>query len=268
MKRLLIILAFLSSDVIARPCCEPWGWTGYAAFVSAGAVEVAAVTAAATTTATSLYLVQKSWADGFNSVNQSKMQDTEQRQLLEQGRLTVQASREADLRIAEAQTQYADTPMQDQTITNALVMSGSAKVAQTNVTKLAKSWSDSFIAKDAMEGSYHSIVRSHEGYCDAAAVAAGCAKLAPAALQNADLDVRTILLPGDGQNPTLSDEERDAAVIFIKNVTNPIAATTPPFGTTDHAMDALLMSDEAALSAAALSLQSILAHRTRRHAFE
>lgn len=264
---LFIVLSFVTYSAYSRPCCERWGWTGYGAFIKAGAVMISSIKVAVTKIVLGAKTIQESWSQGFSGMTQGKTAAVSQQQQMEQGALTVKSTRNMEEYVAEQRVQHMPTPMQDTTIANALVVSESSKIAQQNITKLATDWHQSFKGKTAMDTSFHAVIKRHANYCDAAAVAAGCEKLAPAALQNADLDIKTILQPGDGQNPTLSDDERDAGVAWIMNVTNPIAATTPPIGG-NMTLDAVLLSDEAALSAAALSLQSILAHRTRRHAFE
>lgn len=272
MKKLLVIPVLLVGSLAgiqqaqSKVCCDPWGWVGYAAFMSAGSAVVTAITASATTVVNGLIMVQQSWSQGFQGWMGEQTTASAQRVQIKEARVTTDATRSMDLIVANAQVQHAPTPMQDQTVTNALVVSESTRAAAKNTASLAKQWGDQFIGKRQDETTAYAIVLRHSSYCDAAAVAAGCKKLAPAALQNADIDIKTIFQPGDGLNPTLSDEERDAAVALIKNITNPIAATTP--ATSSDMYDAILMSDKAALSASALSLQSILAHRTRRHAFQ
>lgn len=87
-------------------------------------------------------------------------------------------------------------------------------------------------------------------------------------MQNADLMFNTIVSPGEGQYETLSDEERNAANAFVRQVINPVATARQPARSStpaDRALEARLLADQAALSVAAHSFNAAIAHRTRRH---
>jgi len=99
MKKLLVIPVLLVGSLAgiqqaqSKVCCDPWGWVGYAAFMSAGSAVVTAITASATTVVNGLIMVQQSWSQGFQGWMGEQTTASAQRVQIKEARVTTDATR-------------------------------------------------------------------------------------------------------------------------------------------------------------------------------
>lgn len=261
MKRLFILaLVLFSGAASARPCCEHWGWTGKGAFLKAGAEEVAAVTRSATQLVASVQQQLTTLQSGFaGQISQIGVQ-TSQQKALAQGSIVANNAMQMTALSATASDDHQPTPLQDQTVTSALLMGEMKPILKEKIIKNNKNWLSDFYQVTPVGNS--AILDRHEPYCSTEQAASGaCKKAASALLQNADVSINTLLEPGGGQDETMSDEEVAASLAFIKNVVHPI----PEIPNKALKQANYQLSDQAILALSANSFHAILAHRTRRH---
>lgn len=261
MKRLFVLaLLMFSGAASARPCCEHWGWTGKGAFLKAGAEEVAAVTRSATQLVASVQQQLTTLQSGFaGQIGQIGVQ-TSQQKALAQGSIVANNSMQMTSLSATAADDHQPTPLQDQTVTSALLMGEMKPILKEKIIKNNKNWLSDFYQVTPVGNS--AILDRHEPYCSTDQAASGaCKKAASALLQNADVSINTLLEPGGGQDETMSDEEVAASLAFIKNVVHPV----PEIPNKSLRQSNYQLSDQAVLALSANSFHAILAHRTRRH---
>jgi hypothetical protein len=156
---------------------------------------------------------------------------------------------------------------QNLTVANAMILSEQRDVVRQKVAAADQAFVAEVYSTRAQDSS--TVITRHQRYCSNSDKDRGrCDSIASSTMQNADLTVNTIFTPGDGQYATLSDEERDAANAFVRNVVNPIPLQRLPAASVKSeqakAADADMLVDQAALSVAAHSFNAAIAHRTRR----
>lgn len=250
----------------AVTCCDPWGVPGATAFVAAGTVVVDAIGEGVTAVSNVITSqIQQDWAAGMGKTLEQLTQQTATRRTFEQGRIAAMA----DLSLNETRGNAAENAIEpallDETVTNAVLMSEQLQQDRNNRRK-----EDLALAADLRSADIapkDPAVR-HVLYCDPRAHAAGlCADLPASSLQNADLMVGTITNPGDGQYETMSDDEVAAGRAFIRNVVAPMPLRSRQDNSAQAQQqqhEALLLADQALLSLAGHSLNSVMGHRMRK----
>ena len=248
----------------ATPCCDPWGMVGMAAFIQSGAVMVGAWTTSTAAMVNLWMLEQQTWSIGFSNWKADINKKTGLQKQFSEATISVEQVIDQGLIASEALSQFQPAPMQDQTVTAGLLMGEIGDVTKKRIAADAAHWLEQSTTTTA--GGEHPFIKRHKKYCDQQGVDAGlCDELAPAGLQNADINIKTILMPSDGDSLTLSDEEREAGLLFVENITIATPHVLPTTKKNTENYTARLSSDQAALSAAAMSFHAALAHRTRRH---
>lgn len=250
----------------AYQCCDPWGAVGFAAFVQAGAAMVGGVEAAAVEISQYLEVsLSQSINNGFSRWADELNKGAAQQRLIAQGRVQSDAQLYLEGKRVAAAEAFQEASMLDEAVTNGLMLSEQQmrNRDQRRAEGLALS---EYLRPSA--GAVETAQARHGAYCDERGVAIGlCPGLAPSTLQNADISVGTILNPGDGQYDSLSDEELAAGRAFVRNV---IAPNQFPALKSDapqaQAHEAMLLADQAALSLAANSLNTVMLNRVRKGA--
>lgn len=158
-------------------------------------------------------------------------------------------------------------PMADTTAVNSKLLEEQSRIARQKLTRYNADFGQTLVSTTPAGPS---ALERHRPYCTTEDAKHGyCTKAAESTLQNADVLASTLFEPGDGQYDTYTDAEQVAARAYAQNL---IAATPdllPPFAPTTPAaqhLQTLMLVDQAALSAAANSLNAIIANRTRRNA--
>jgi len=276
MKRIFgaVIIAFILSlgpmyKAAAQMCCDPWGGVGYAAFVQAGTVVVTSITTSVTTLVNVIELqLSPSWSNGFAKQMGEMQKQTAANKIYKQGELAVQSQLHMQETAAEAAERAVTPAQQNVTLSSALMLSEQRNVVREKVAAADQAFAAEVYSATVKDSG--TVIARHEPYCSSSDKARGrCEALASSTMQNADLTVNTIFAPGDGQYETLTDEERNAANAFVRNVVNPVPLQHLPAALAKSeqakAVDAELLADQAALSVAAHSFNAAIAHRTRRH---
>lgn len=275
MKKKLAAAAVVTSLIVvpvykaqAYTCCDPWGWVGYAAFVQAGTMMVSSITAAATSIV-GVIEGRISWTlnNGFGKYDAELSKQSAVHKVFKQGAVAVGSQLYMQERAGEAAENAITPAQQSLTITNAMMLSEQSSIVRQKVSKADMDFMSNFYSTKAVDPSV--VIERHKPYCSALDQELGrCDTLASPTMQNADLNINTILNPGEGQYETLADEERDAAQAFVRNVVNPIPevrlSSLQNQSIQAKTVDALLFADQAALSVAAHSFNAQIAHRTRR----
>ncbi len=253
----------------AWTCCDPWGWVGYAAFIQAGSAMVVSITTAVSTLVNVIELqIEPSWGNGFGKQMAELQKQTASQKVFRQGAVAVQSQFYMQERAGEAAERAVMPAQQSLTVTNALLMAEQGSIVRQKIAKADMEFVAGIYSAKSLNPV--EVAERHKIYCSAFDQARGrCDTVAAPTMQNADLTVNTVLNPGDGQYETLADEERDAAVAFVRNVVSPVAEarlSAQQYNSEQaKALDAALLSDQAALSVAAHSFNAMIAHRTRRH---
>lgn len=262
----LIVLPVYKAQ--AGKCCDPWGGVGFAAFVQAGTVVVTSLTAAtASIVAVIEAQIELTLGNGFGKYFAELSKQSATHKVFKQGSLTVGSQLYMQERSGEAAENAITPAQQSLTITNAMMLSEQSSIVRQKVSKADMDFMSNFYSTKAVDPSV--VIERHKPYCSALDQELGrCDTLASPTMQNADININTILNPGEGQYETLADEERDAAQAFVRNIVNPIPEvrlSSPQNNSTQaKTVDALLLADQAALSVAAHSFNAQIAHRTRR----
>lgn len=252
----------------AYMCCDPWGWVGYAAFVQAGTMVVSSITSAASSIVEVIEgRISRTLDSGFGKYEAELSRQTAVHKVFKQGEVAVGSQLYMQERAGEAAEKAVTPAQQSLTITNAMMLSEQSSIVRQKISQADADFMANFYSTKAVDPSI--VIDRHKPYCSAQDQELGrCDSLASPTMQNADLNVNTLLNPGGGQYETLADEERDAAQAFVRNVVNPIPEVRLSSQQNQSAqaktVDALLLADQAALSVAAHSFNSQIAHRTRR----
>lgn len=270
--RKAIVLLGVSALIGALPymranayvCCDPWGVPASTAFVAAGTSIVGAITAGVSSVSGVLTgQLQADWGTGIGKTLEQLNKKTAARRTFEQGRIAASTEMYLNEKRGEAAENAIEPALLDETVTNAALMSEQLQQERENRRREDITLSEDLRSFDIAP---KTPVSRHGAYCDPHAFAAGvCEVLPPSSLQSADLMVNTITNPGDGQYETLSDDEIAAGRAFIRNIVAPTPLRGMPGNTaqvTQH--DALLLADQAALSLAGHSLNSVMLHRMRK----
>ncbi|MDQ1090601.1 hypothetical protein QE400_000014 [Xanthomonas sacchari] len=259
----LAVLPYLRADAY---CCDPWGIPATTAFTSAASSIVEAITAQVTTVSDYLQLyTSQTWANGLAKTAEELSKQTAARRTFEQGRIAANTSLYMSRAAGDAETQAQEPALLDQTVTNAVLLSEQFDQLRKNRRR-----DDVQMADYMRSGGAEDVVARNREFCDARSKVAGfCEDIASSTLQNADLSFNTISNPGDGQYETLTDAESRAARAFVRNVVSPAPlGTMSGSSAQDERHEALLLADQAALSIAAHSLNSVMQNRVRKRDYE
>ncbi|KAG0186589.1 hypothetical protein DFQ28_007594 [Apophysomyces sp. BC1034] len=262
-KRVAAVLFVIvpSYKAWAWTCCDPWGWVGYAAFVQAGTAVVSAITAATGSIVGVGQLLYVSLDSGFAKLYAELGKQSAMQRTFKQGSVAVESQLYMQERVGEAAERAVVPAQQAVTVTSAALLSEQSSIARQKITKSDLDFSNEFYSIKPVDPAV--VVDRHKPYCSGVDQERGrCDVLASPTMQNADINVNTITNPGEGQYETLSDEERDAALAFVRNVVNPIPETrlTAQQNTSAQAktVDAALLADQAALSTSTMTKQNVV----------
>lgn len=248
----------------AYTCCDPWGQVGFMAFVQAGTTVVTSITTAVTSVSTYLMTsITPTVNNGFTRWADERNKTVVQKKLIEEGKIQASTQLYMEGKRAEATEQFMEAAMHDETVTNGLILTEQKDRDRTMRVSEGLALSDDL---RPTRGAPDSILSRHSGFCGQRAFEAGlCAELAPSTLQNADINVNTILNPGDGQYDTLSDAEMEAGRAFVRNILSPTQPRDVA-GDTAQAQQwtGIGLADQAALSLAGNSLNSVMMARVRK----
>ncbi len=265
----LLLLALPVYKASAFYCCDPWGYVGYSAFVQAGASVVQSITSSVSRIVGVLASgkIDQTWSNGMGALYAEKTKQTAEEKAFNEGSMAVSSQLYLQSRAGEAAENFVPAPLQAQTVTNAVMLSEQDSIVRSKVAANDGSFASYFYSNQPV--SAETVLQRHKPYCSDADVDLGrCDKAADSTLQNADINLNSLLNPGDGQYETLSDDEKNAALAFVKNVVLPMPVYRSAIlgtGEAGKAFDAQMMADQAALSVAAHSFDSLIANRTRRH---
>lgn len=279
---LALPLAFVTKDSIAGACvceipckagcckwCEIWSPDMIAALSMAATRGIGTITTTTTSLVTWFEVrIVPAWDAGFGKVMAEKQRQTASLRVFKEGNAAVASQLYMQEQATVAAENFMPPANLTTTVTNGALLAEQTAVVRSKVAANNAAFMADFYAKSSSDPGI--VIERHKPYCAQADVDRGrCDKAVSPTMQNADLMVNTVLNPGEGQYETLADEERDAARAFVKNVVNPV-----PVGRFSAALagsaqakayEAALLADQAALSLAANSFNSIIANRTRRH---
>lgn len=287
MKRLLIALLLVLSfatpkESVAGACvceaankygcylwCEIWSPEAISAFSSAATSVISNITTSVTTVVTLIETrINPIWENGFGKSMAEKQRQTASIKTFKEGASAVTTQLYMQEQSAAAAERSVVPASITSTVTNAAMLSEMTNVVRAKTAANNAAIMADFYAKKSADPGI--VIERHKPYCSQADVDRGrCERVASPTMQNADLTVNTILNPGEGQYETMADEERDASIAFVKNVVNPVPVARFGAARADspqaQAYEAALLADQAALSLAAHSFNSLIANRTRRH---
>ena len=282
MVALLVPLLFASKDSVAGACvcevpcpagcckwCEIWSPDMIAALSMAATKVIGTITMTTSSLVTWFEIrIAPTWAAGFGKVMAEKQRQTASLRVFKEGNAAVASQLYMQEQAAAAAERSVPPANLTTTVTNGALLAEQTSVVRSKVAANNAAFMADFYAKSSSDPGV--VIERHKPYCSQADVDRGrCDKAVSPTMQNADLMVNTVLNPGEGQYETLADEERDAGMAFVKNVVNPVPVGR--FGAAQagsaqaKAYEAALLADQAALSLAANSFNSIIANRTRRH---
>lgn len=261
LSALIGALPYLSAN--AYVCCDPWGVPGATAFIQAGSQIISTLTAQVATISQRLANMQQTWATGFGKGLEYRSKQTAAERTFAQGRIEATTDLYMNTVRGEATERAIAPAMIDETVTDAALMSEQLDQDRANRRKEDAALAVYLRSSDAAPSTP---VTRHAPFCDPQAYAAGlCTSLPSSSLQDADLMASTITDPGDGQYETMSDQEVAAGRAFIRNVVAPIPLRTVRGDSAEaEQYQAMLLADQAALSLAGHSLNSVMLHRARK----
>lgn len=258
------LTAALDADA-AFTCCDPWAQVGYSAFVAAGNSVVAALTSSVTTVVTDLQTgAMYNWDQGMGQWLQEIGKQTASERILVEGTIAANSALYLQEKTGDAVLNTVEPASFDETITSALMLGDQDTTIRKSVREYGRIHADSLVA-DRYESTTGAAMKRHEQWCSQRQVDAGvCSQAAAAGMEYADVNVASVLNPIAGK--TYSDEGRAAALDYVQNVVGNehLRAQANIDSPQARAADALTIADQAALSAAAYSLNSLMAERTRR----
>lgn len=261
MSALIGALPYLTAN--AYVCCDPWGVPGATAFIQAGSHIISTLTAEVTTISQSLMSITQTWSAGFGKELESRSKQTAAERTFAQGRIAATTDLYMNNVRGTASERAIPPALINETVTDAALMSEQLDQDRANTQKEDAALAAYLRSADIAPSNP---VTRHAAYCEPNAYAAGlCKSLPSSSLQSADLMVGTITDPGDGQYETMSDQEVAAGRDFIRNVVSPMPLRPVP-GDSAQAQqyDAMLLAQQASLSLAGHSLNSVMLHRVRK----
>lgn len=245
----------------AAPCCDPWGFVGYSAFVQAGAKVVAKFTSWGSEIALVLGGdIYPDWWSGVNGQQAVMTQQLAAQQALFEGKHAVDANLMAQERAGSAAED--SIPSSSQAATMASVQAVGSAVAGSARQTAAENRK----VQDAAHGAFYqdqlAVIQRHAPYCSDRDASAGRCQAVAATMQDRDIRFDKMLEPGDGRK-TFSAAEIEAARAFVKNVTFEMAAQLPDTRSQQgKALRAYELADDAVMSLASNSLNAIIARRS------
>lgn len=261
---LLVLGILVVRPAFAYMCCDPWGAVGYSAFVQAGSQVVRAISRSMIElTLTIERKIVKSWESGFGNYSSEVGKQTASQKTFAEGRVAVDAQMYMTERAAEASIDATPAAQQAISITSAMLMSEQSSITKQKLQALDLAYAADFFSIKSPNPAL--VLERHVKYCSGDDVEKErCSPAAFASMQNADLNVATILNPGEGQYETLSEEEVAAANVFVRNTTNPWPTMRLQGNEDVKVAESMMLADQAALSVSAHSLNAAIAHRMKR----
>ncbi|HDR9132021.1 MULTISPECIES: hypothetical protein [Burkholderia cepacia complex] len=277
MKRRLVKVAALATVSVSlvftdipraiAECCDHWGAPVAAIFIQQGAAVVVAVTASVGTVVEQAVLLSDTFSKGVAQYGAETGRQSAEQRTIAQGTVAAHTQLYMQERAGEAMERGDLPAVASETVANTALIADQAPSLSAKVTSYDAAFMDAYFAPG--NTTPMAVINRHVPYCSSDDVALGrCSQAASQQLQNADVNVNTLLNPGSGQYDTYSDEERDAALAFVQNVVHPVAehrlAGNPDATDQGRVLDSQVLSDQATLSLAAHSFDSLIANRTRR----
>lgn len=246
-------------------CCDPWGVPGANAFMQAGTSVVEAITSAVATVVNEvetgpLY----TWEQGMGKAYTEMSKHTASDRVIEEGAIEAKTKLYLAGEKADASERAVEPAMLDQTISNTLVLAeGQTGAANINHGDDA-SFADALV--DAPYAGGDRVVDRHlSTYCDSQHADAGlCTGTFNSDYDQQNADVRIGTLYGTS---AYDESTRAAALAFVGNVVSPTSLRASPDGAGEQreAVEAMTLSDQAALALAAHSFNAQIADRTLKH---
>jgi len=261
------VIGMLPYVRVGAYCCDPWGQVGATAFINAGKVVVGTLTEAVSTLSGYLQMsFSMTISNGFARWAEELNKRSVKQSIGSEGTAQVSSQLYMEGKRAEAAEKFGAAIALDQSVTNGLMLEEQAARERTMRLEEGRRLSNDLRpVADIRE----SVATRHAEFCGPRGFEAGvCKELAPTPLQNADVQVTTLLTPGGGQYETLSDAEVRAGRAFIRNVLKPTPVLDLPVEGASPLASAYhseLLADEAALSLAGHSLNSIMMSRVRKN---
>jgi len=272
---LMLPLLLTSKEILAGPCvyegddvCEIWSPEMIQALSQAAAKVIGNISSTANTMISWMEIrLTPTWANGISRLMAEKQKQTAYFRTFKQGDAAVKGQLYLQEQAGAAAERAIAPSGLTTTVTSAALMSEQGQIVRSKIVANDAAFMSTFYSKNATD--INIVIERHKPYCTEAEVTKGiCDKAASPTMENADLMVNTVLNPGEGQYETMADEERDASLVFVKNVVNPLPVNRQVVSKVtdqDKTYDAALLADQAALSIAAHSFNVMIANRTRRH---
>lgn len=245
----------------AAPCCDPWGFVGYSAFVQAGAKVVAKFTSWGSEIAKVLGGdIYPDWWSGINGQQAVMTQQLAAQQALFEGKHAVDANLMAQERAGSAAEDSIPASRQAETLASVQAV---GKAVAGSVRQTA---AENRTLQQAAHGAFYqdqlALIQRHVPYCSDRDASAGRCQAVAAAMQDRDIRFDRMLEPGEGRK-TFNEAEIEAARAFVKNVTFEMATKLPEVSSPQgKALRAHEMADDAAMSLASNSLNGMIARRS------
>lgn len=262
-------VALVFSDIprAVAYCCDHWGAPVAAIFIQQGVAAVSAVTAGVGAVVEQAAMLSNTFSKGVAQYGAEIGRQSAEQRTIAQGTVAAHTQLYMQERAGEA-TERGDLPaVASETVANTALIADQAPSLSAKVTSYDAAFMTAYFSPS--NTTPMAVINRHVPYCSSDDVTLGrCSQAASPQLQNADVNVNTLLNPGGGQYDTYSDQERDAALAFVQNVVHPVAehrlAGNPDATDQGRTLDSQVLSDQAALSLAAHSFDSLIANRTRR----
>ncbi|KAF1702989.1 hypothetical protein CSC66_09450 [Pseudoxanthomonas kaohsiungensis] len=233
--------------------------------MQAGSAVVSSITGAVTTLATQIQTgPMYNWDSGVANWLQELGKKTATTKLYAEGQQNVAMQLYMQDKAAQAAIDTLEPAAFDETITSALMLADQDTTVRKAVARYGQNHASSLLA-GPYESSLRGVNERHARWCSQAEVdQGGCKEAAAPGMEYADVNASTVLYPAAGM--TYTDEGRQAAMDYVSNVVGAKSLRVPSSPDSPQAamVEGMTVADQAALSAAAFSLNSHMAERTRR----
>lgn len=247
-------------EAVAAPCCDPWGFVGFSAFIQAGTNVVASVTSSATNIVQVLANeIHPDWWKGVNAQQAMMVHQTAAQKTLFDAKAAVDAKLSMQDRLGNSAVESVASSSQASSMQAAQAFSLQDVAVAKNLAEANKAIQDAEygrVRKDLL-----AVIERHKPYCSAQDQVQGRCSAAALDMQDRDIRFDALLTPG-GERLTFTQEEVQAAKVFVQNILLSIPDELPKADSPQgEALRSYQLMDSAVLSTVANSLNEILARR-------
>lgn len=264
LKGLLVLCFFMAFSLYSgrsEACCGD-GVVAAQGATAAGATVSSTITESTAVLQKWLLQIDRTIQQGFGKMYVEIQRQTAEERTIQQGVIAAQTQLYMERARAEAAVRYEVSPRACfETSGGAAVATASAETTQ-NVDDLNRQSADRTLFTANTAADVHQMMDNHlQKYCSAQDAALGRCTAAPAAMQNADVRVDTLLT-----HSSLSADQVAAAQQFRDNLINPLPTQNLPKGLENTSAGKMFIAgqyiEQAGLSVATNSINQSIAIRT------